>query len=101
MVCLKVILCAVVAFAVVCALIMVFNISVPNELRGFLFYIQVIGFVYDYISSDITWVTHTLPAVEAASRVNFCLLLTWCIGLLSFQCVWVHPLHSPLPVPWL
>ena len=36
------------AFAVVCALVMIFNISVPNELRGILFYVQVVGFVYGY-----------------------------------------------------
>lgn len=59
----------VVAFAVVCALIMVFNIGIPNAMRGFLFYIQVIGFVYDY--DIITWVkellSHSLKKVIIAS----------------------------------
>ena len=49
---------SVVAFAVVCALVMVFNISVPNEMRGFLFYIQVVGFVYSNLleAERLAWV---------------------------------------------
>lgn len=46
---------SVLAFAVACALVMIFNIGIPSELRGFLFYIQVVGFVYD---SGTLWVSN-------------------------------------------
>ena len=31
---------------VICALILLFNVELPNEMKGFVFYAQVIGLVY-------------------------------------------------------
>lgn len=43
---------------VISLLVMLFNIGVPNDLRGFLFFAQVVGFVYHQgsDSNELSWV---------------------------------------------
>ncbi len=66
---------------------MVFNISVPNELRGFLFYTQVVGFMYDYIGTDITWVSLASEGVSIDS-VEWELVERWNAGLVKYWNGW-------------
>lgn len=46
-------------FVVVSVLVLLFNIGVPNDLKGCLFFVQVVGFVYSYSEGNtVTWDFH-------------------------------------------
>ena len=43
------------------SLVLIFNIGVPNDLKGFLFFAQVVGFVYQHGADEgpLLWVRET------------------------------------------
>ena len=60
-----------VAVVVGSLLVLIFNIGVPNDLKGFLFFAQVVGFVYRHgsnpYSDSLSWVCVELPSQKKSN----------------------------------
>ena len=67
---------------IICILILLFNVELPNEMKGFIFYAQVIGLVYRPYS------------VAQAAQNDFDV----CVGLFSS---WCPDLHKAFPPTYL